>query len=92
MRTVFYFTANWCQPCKKVRPIVEELNRETADVKFQIIDVDIENDLVKTFQITSVPTFILFEDEEQINRITGAQTKEKLNEFINYKKNIQENI
>jgi thioredoxin 1 len=92
MRTVFYFTADWCQPCKKVRPIVEELNREIADVTFQIIDVDIENDLVKTFQITSVPTFILFEGEEQINRITGAQTREKLNEFINYKKNIQENV
>jgi thioredoxin 1 len=92
MRTVFYFTADWCQPCKKVRPIVEELNREIADVTFQIIDVDIENDLVKTFQITSVPTFILFENEEQINRITGAQTREKLNEFINYKKDIQENV
>jgi thioredoxin 1 len=92
MRTVFYFTADWCQPCKKVRPIVEELNRETADVTFQIIDVDMESDLVKTFQITSIPTFILFEDEEQINRITGSQTREKLNEFINYKKNIQENV
>jgi thioredoxin-related protein len=42
-----------------------------------------ENDLVKTFQITSVPTFILFEDEEQINRITGAQTKNSLIGFIN---------
>ena len=92
MRTVFYFTADWCQPCKKVRPIVEELNRETSDVTFQIIDVDMENDLVKTFQITSVPTFILFEDQEQINRMTGSQTREKLNEFINYKKNIQENV
>jgi thioredoxin 1 len=92
MKHVLYFTADWCQPCKKVRPIVEELNREIADVAFQIIDVDMENDLVKTFQITSVPTFILFEDEEQINRITGAQTREKLNEFINYKKNIQENV
>jgi thioredoxin 1 len=92
MKHVLYFTADWCQPCKKVRPIVEELNKDTADVTFQIIDVDMENDLVKTFQITSVPTFILFEDEEQINRITGAQTREKLNEFINYKKNIQENV
>ena len=92
MKHVLYFTADWCQPCKKVRPIVEELNKDTADVTFQIIDVDMENDLVKTFQITSVPTFILFEDEEQINRITGAQTREKLNEFINYKKNIQENF
>jgi len=92
MKTVFYFTADWCQPCKKVRPIVEELNRETVDVTFQIIDVDMESDLVKTFEITSVPTFILFENEQQTNRITGAQTREKLNEFINYKKDIQENV
>jgi thioredoxin-like negative regulator of GroEL len=92
MKTVFYFTADWCQPCKKVRPIVEELNRETVGVTFQIIDVDMEGDLVKTFEITSVPTFILFENKQQINRITGAQTKEKLNEFINYKKDIQENV
>jgi thioredoxin 1 len=83
MKHVLYFTADWCQPCKRVRPIVEELNKDTADVTFQIIDVDMENDLVKTFQITSVPTFILFEDEEQINRITGAQTRNSLIGFIN---------
>jgi thioredoxin 1 len=91
MKTVFYFTADWCGPCKKVRPIVEELNRERSDVFFQIIDVDLEKDLVKNFGIASVPTFILFENEKQIDRITGAQTREKLNDFIN-EKNIQKDV
>jgi thiol-disulfide isomerase/thioredoxin len=81
MKNVFYFTADWCGPCKKVRPIVEELVKEGHS--FQIIDVDIEKELVKNFEISSVPTFILFENEKQISRISGAQTKNSLELFIN---------
>ena len=90
MKTVFYFTTDWCGPCKKTRPIVEDMKKDGFD--FQIIDADYEQLLVKRFEVKSVPTFILFENEKEIDRITGAQTREKLNEFINYKKNIEENI
>jgi thioredoxin 1 len=83
MKTVYYFTADWCQPCKKTRPIVEELNREQTTAGFQIIDVDDNTDLVKTFDIKSVPTFILFENGIEQNRIIGAQTRESLEAFIN---------
>jgi thioredoxin 1 len=83
MKTVYYFTADWCQPCKKTRPIVEELNREQTTAGFQIIDVDDNTDLVKTFDIKSVPTFILFENGIEQNRIIGAQTRETLEAFIN---------
>lgn len=81
MKTIYYFTAEWCGPCKKVRPIVEEMNREQTYVHFQIIDADDNLDLVKRFSIRSVPTFILFEDGLEVNRITGSQTREKLEEF-----------
>lgn len=84
MNTVFYFTADWCNPCKKVKPIVEEINRDSA-VKFQIIDVDSEPELVKRFEIRSVPTFILIQNNQEVNRITGAQTKDQLESFINTK-------
>jgi thioredoxin 1 len=80
MKTIFYFTAEWCGPCKKTRPIVEELKKE--GYQFQIIDADYEQLLVKRFEIKSVPTFILFENEKEIKRITGAQSKESLLEFI----------
>jgi thioredoxin 1 len=82
MKSILYFTADWCQPCKKVKPIVEDLNREHFPGIFQIIDVDIENEMAKTFKISSVTTFILFEDGKEINKIVGSQTKQSLLEFI----------
>jgi thioredoxin 1 len=81
MKTVFYFTADWCQPCKKVKPIVEDMKKE--GFQFQIIDADYEQLLVKRFQVKSVPTFILFEDEKEINRMTGSKTKKELEDFFN---------
>jgi thioredoxin 1 len=81
MKHVFYFTADWCGPCKKVRPIVEELIKD--GYSFQVIDVDIEKELVEKFQISSVPTFILFKNEKSIKRVSGAQTKTQLEDFIN---------
>ena len=82
MKHIFYFTADWCNPCKKTRPIVEELNRESADVRFQIIDVDIEGELARKFEIRSVPTFVVVEDGKEIKRVTGAQTREQLEGLI----------
>jgi thioredoxin 1 len=82
VKQVYYFTADWCGPCKKVRPIVEELNRDQSEVKFQIIDVDSEGELARTFEVKSIPTFILIEDGQEVNRFTGAKTKKDLENFI----------
>jgi thioredoxin 1 len=91
MSHVLYFTADWCNPCKKVKPIVEEMNRESI-TKFQLVDVDSEMELVKRFEIRSVPTFVLIEEGKEIKRTTGAQTRGQLEEFINYEKNIQDDL
>jgi thioredoxin-like negative regulator of GroEL len=90
MKNVFYFTADWCQPCKKVKPIVEDMKKE--GFQFQMVDADYEQLLVKRFEVRSIPTFILLEDGKEINRITGAKTREELENFINYEKTIQENL
>lgn len=82
MIAAYYFTADWCGPCKKVRPVVEQINQDSP-IKFQLIDVDSELDLVKAFEIKSVPTFILIKDGEVVNRITGAKTRDELLEFLN---------
>jgi thioredoxin len=91
VKVVYYFTADWCNPCKKTRPIVEEMNRETQ-IKFQIIDVDSELDLAKKFEIRSVPTFILLEDGIEIKRNIGAQNREQLEELINHEQNTKNDI
>jgi len=90
MKTVFYFTADWCQPCKKVKPVVEAMKREGFE--FQMIDADYEQSLVERFKVSSIPTFILLEDGRELSRVTGAKTRTELENFINYEKTIQENI
>ena len=81
---ILYFTADWCNPCKKTRPIVEELNREQIMAKFFIIDVDSEIEMTKDFEIKSVPTFVVMKDNKEIHRATGAKTRQQLEELIKY--------
>ena len=92
MKTIYYFTAEWCQPCKRTRPIVEELNRDQSIAGFQIIDVDVNPELVKNFDISSIPTFILFNDGVQIKREVGGKSREQLWELINYEETIEKDI
>ena len=82
MKTIFYFTADWCGPCKKTRPIVEELNKDLSLVNIKIIDVDSEMELAKQFEIKSVPTFVVIKDNNEIKRVVGAQTKSSLMELM----------
>ncbi len=81
---LFYFTADWCQPCKKIKPIVNEINRDKIGLKFHMIDADIEQELVQRFKIQSLPTFIIINQGKEIQRLTGSQTKEKLQEFLTF--------
>jgi thioredoxin len=81
VRHILYFTADWCNPCKKVKPIVEELNRDSS-VKFQFIDVDQEIEMAKNMNVRSIPTFIVVDNGSEVKRVTGAQTKEQLEGLI----------
>jgi thioredoxin 1 len=84
MKSILYFTAEWCNPCKKTKPIVEQLNTEQIMAKFFIIDVDSDIEKTKDFEIRSVPTFVVLKDNKEIHRVTGAQTRQQLEELIRY--------
>jgi thioredoxin 1 len=84
MKMILYFTADWCGPCKQTRPIVEELNREQIMAKFFIVDVDSEIEMTQDFGIRSIPTFVVMKDNKEIHRVTGAQTRQQLEELIKY--------
>ena len=81
---ILYFTADWCGPCKQTRPIVEELNREQIMAKFFIIDVDSEIEMTQDFGIRSIPTFVVMKNNKEIHRVTGAKTRQQLEELIRY--------
>ena len=82
MRHVLYFTADWCNPCKRTRPITDELKREGL-VDFLYVDVDTELKLAEQFGIKSIPTYILIEDGKEIKRMNGAKTRQEFLDFIN---------
>lgn len=82
MSHVLYFTAEWCNPCQRTRPVAEELRREGL-IDFIFVDADIELELLEKFGIRSVPTYILIEDGQEIKRMSGAKTKEQFLEFVN---------
>jgi thioredoxin-like negative regulator of GroEL len=81
MRHILYFTAEWCNPCKRTRPIAEALDRDGI-IKFQFIDADDNGDLCRKFEIKAVPTFILIEDGNELRRMNGAKTQDQIEEFI----------
>jgi thiol-disulfide isomerase/thioredoxin len=79
---VLYFTAEWCNPCQRTRPIAEELKRDGI-IDFVFVDADTELELLEKFGIKSVPTYILLEDGREVKRMNGAKTREQFLEFVN---------
>ncbi len=67
------FYATWCPPCKLIRPTLEQLAAEfVGRVKIVQVDVDDEFALADRFQISGVPTLILFRDGQIADRMVGA--------------------
>ena len=77
------FYADWCGPCKMVAPILDQLAEEYPDKKICKIDVDQEQALAQQFGVMSIPTLILMKDGVIINKMVGAGSKKKLEEFLN---------
>lgn len=71
------FTAKWCGPCRKIKPVIREL-AETHKDQFMVyeIDVDESEELVKHFQISSMPTFIFIRENKVVHIIIGANESE----------------
>ncbi len=77
------FYADWCGPCRMLAPILEALSTEMGDrVKIVKLDVDHAPKVATTFQITSIPTMILFKNGKEANRIVGLQDLESLKKIV----------
>jgi len=77
------FFAEWCGPCRMLTPILDALSTEFQDnATIAKLDVDQAPKTCNTFQITSVPTLILFKNGEQIDRFVGLKDLETLKKHI----------
>ena len=73
------FSAVWCQPCKRLEPIVDELAGEWAGkVKFVKVDVDTNPEIGGQFGVMGVPTLLMIKGGEAKDRLVGLQNKQKI--------------
>jgi thioredoxin 1 len=73
------FWAEWCGPCRKVSPILEEIATEHSD-KFTLAKVNVDENpyLARTYQIMSIPTMSVFKGGQIVKTVIGAKPKAAL--------------
>lgn len=73
------FFATWCGPCRMVAPVIDEIAAEKAgEVAVYKVDIDQSPDLAFKYQVSSVPTLIVFENGAVKNERLGAQPKQNI--------------
>ena len=68
------FWAEWCGPCKKISPILDEISNETGLLVGKL-NVDENPEKMQEFSVHSIPTMVLFKSGQPVKTITGAKPK-----------------
>ena len=77
------FWAEWCGPCRMVGPVLDELADELeGKLKIGKVNVDHNHDISDEYQVSSIPTFVLFKAGEVQDRMMGAMPKGAFEKFI----------
>ena len=76
------FWAPWCGPCRSVAPIVDDLATQYKDkIKVAKLNVDESSQVAMKYQVTSIPTFILFKNGQVADRVLGALPRSEIVKF-----------
>lgn len=76
------FYADWCGPCKMIAPIVEQVAKETEDVKVCRMNIDEAQDLAVEYGIMSIPTLVVMKNGKEAKRSVGVIGKEEILEML----------
>ena len=72
------FWAAWCGPCQMLAPIIAEIAGERPDVLVGKVDVDTEGELAKKYRIMSIPTVLILNKGEVVQRSVGFRPKSEI--------------
>ncbi len=83
-RTVVEFSADWCPDCRFLDPAMPAIEADFADSKFIKIDRDDSIDLCKEMNIMGIPSFVVYQDGQEIGRLVNGdrKTKQEVEAFL----------
>ena len=76
------FFADWCGPCRRMLPIIEQIAEERDDIKVVKINVDEEPELAAQFGVTGIPMLVVMEDGQIVNEAIGARPKAEIEKLL----------
>ncbi|AFZ82795.1 thioredoxin [Candidatus Kinetoplastidibacterium crithidiae] len=77
------FWAPWCGPCRNFAPIFEEASKKYKDILFVKINIDNESKLASSLNIRSIPTILIYKNQEIVYSKPGSLSAKQLEEIIN---------
>ncbi len=78
------FYADWCGPCKMIAPLIDELATEfEGKAKVAKLNVDDNGVTAQKYQITTIPTLLIFKNGEVVDKVSGAVPKAELVKKLN---------
>ena len=82
MPVLVSFYADWCSPCRRLEPVLDQLARDTPAAKIVKVNVDQNRALAARYGVSSLPTLIVIKDGQVIAKQTGAVSKNRLKAML----------
>lgn len=79
------FNADWCGPCKMLKPILDEISTSNDEVKIVSINIDNEDELTEKYSVSSIPCLVLFDNGIEVKRSIGLISKDEIESMIEVK-------
>lgn len=76
------FNADWCGPCRMLRPILDDIASNNDKIKIVSINIDDEDELADQYEVSSIPCLVLIKEGKEVNRNVGLIAKDQLESFI----------
>lgn len=76
------FYSDSCIPCKRMSPVLAELEEENPEVKLVKLNINFSAETAAKYEVASVPTLVFFRDGSEVQRISGAVRKAQIEEIL----------
>ena len=76
------FNAEWCGPCKMIKPMIEEIAESNENIKVVSINIDDEDELAEQYEVSSIPCLVVFNQGKETKRKVGLMSKDDIETLI----------